>query len=109
MQPDPRTRPQPKISGLLIMAYLLMPGIASTITLFSFGGSDYGVMSGLVLLCGAIVGGLSCGVHVASCKTHSEWWVRLLIGIGLTIMCGGAAILLGVGGCSVALEFANIK
>jgi hypothetical protein len=92
------------LTPLLSVGLLFAPAVLSLITLFVTQGEDYGILSGLVLLCGSALSGLVCGISFARTKKGARPLVRWACGIGMAIGYGFLAFAIGVGGCSLAVN-----
>ncbi|MEO1844787.1 MAG: hypothetical protein ABGZ37_10970 [Akkermansiaceae bacterium] len=92
------------LTPLLSFGLLFAPAVLSLITLFATQGEDYGIMSGLVLLCGSALSGLVCGISFAWTKKDARPLVRWACGIGMAIGSGFLAFAIGVGGCSLVVQ-----
>lgn len=94
-----------KFNIFAFLFILVLPSGLGLLALMEGEGNDYGIMSGFVLLCGSLVAGPACGTYFAMTLKQVRGWKRVLIGVGMSIGCAVLAFALGIGGCTVVIEF----
>lgn len=100
LPPDhPASAPDCRFNPWLFFGFLVLPAVASLLTLLATGGDNYGEDALMVLAVTTLVTGLVCGIHFTSVQRGLSPGLKLVIGTVSIIGCAGVAVAIAFGGC----------
>lgn len=95
----PASTDRPRFRPVFFFSFLFGPALLTLVGILALG-ADAGIAAAMILaVAGSLVGGIVCGIHLATCQTSLSTGGKVGLGIATAIGCVAASFALSFGGC----------